>query len=151
MRHSNKHLGQGNVKERLKSPIRNFYGRYGHLIKQYEAPLPNVTRHSERWLYTMTPSIDLTLQQFLTLLLNLTLLPNLTFTLIARGLHRTFATGAACNQRTLIHLNTWSYPTLGLACVVMLRPISPELVLFRTFEFQASFGTSILLHVSAML
>ena len=74
-----------------------------------------------------------------------TLLPNLTFYLIVRGFHRTFATGAACQQRTLTPLDTWSCPTLGLACVLMSRPISPELVLFRTLEFRTSLGTSLLL------
>ena len=44
VRLSNKLLGQGYVKERL--ILRKFYGRYGDLIKQYEAPLPNVTQHS---------------------------------------------------------------------------------------------------------
>ena len=78
----------------------------------------------------MTPSIDQALHQFLTLLLIWTLLPNLTFCLIARGFHRTFATSAACQQRTLTPPDTWSCPTLGLAIVLMLRPISPELVLF---------------------
>ena len=96
-------------------------------------PLPNVTRHSGWWQSTVTPSIDRALHQFLTLLLILTLLPNLTFYLIARGFHRTFATGAACQQRTLTPPDTWSCPTLGLASVLMLRPISPELVLFLDF------------------
>ena len=36
---SNKLLGQGYVKERLRSSLRNFYGRYWDLIKQYEFPL----------------------------------------------------------------------------------------------------------------
>ena len=96
-------------------------------------PLPNVTRHSGWWQSTVTPSIDQALHQFLTLLLILTLLPNLTFYLIARGFHRTFATGAACQQRTLTPPDTWSCPTLGLASVLMLRPISSELVLFLDF------------------
>ena len=39
MRLSNKILGQGYVKERLKSSLRKFYGRYGDLTKQYEVPL----------------------------------------------------------------------------------------------------------------
>ena len=64
-------------------------------------------------------------------LLILTLLPNLTFYLIVQGFHRTYATGAACQQRTLTPPDTWSCPTLGLACVLMPRPISPELVLSR--------------------
>ena len=36
---SNKLLGQGYVKERLKSSLRKFYGRYGDLSKQYEVSL----------------------------------------------------------------------------------------------------------------
>ena len=36
---SNKLLEQGYVKERLKSSLRKFYGRYGDLIKQYEISL----------------------------------------------------------------------------------------------------------------
>ena len=69
----------------------------------------------------------------LTLLLIWTFLPNLTFYLIARGFHTTFATGAACQQRTLTPPDTWSCPTLGLASVRMLRLISPELSLFLDF------------------
>ena len=36
---SNELLGQGYVKERLKSSFRKFYGRYGDVIKQYEVSL----------------------------------------------------------------------------------------------------------------
>ena len=36
---SSKLLGQGHVRERLKSSLRKFNGRYGDLIKHYEAPL----------------------------------------------------------------------------------------------------------------
>ena len=56
MRLSNKLLGQGYVKERLKSSLRKFYGRYGDL-----------TRHSGWWPHTVTPSIDRILYQFLTI------------------------------------------------------------------------------------
>ena len=62
-----------------------------------------------------------------------TLLPNLTFYLIVQGFHRTYATGAACQQRTLTPPDTWSCHTLGLACVLMSRPISPEPVLSPDF------------------
>ena len=62
-----------------------------------------------------------------------TLLLNWTFYLIVQGFHRTYATGAACQQRTLTPPDTWSCPTLGLACVLMSRPISPELVLSPDF------------------
>ena len=47
--------------------------------------------------------------------------------------YRTFATGAACQQRTLTPPDTWSCPALELACILTLRPISPELVLFPDF------------------
>ena len=40
VRLSNKLLGQVYVKERLRSSLRKFYGRYGDLIKQYEVPSP---------------------------------------------------------------------------------------------------------------
>ena len=104
------------------------------LIKQmWGLPLPNVTWHSGWWPSTVTPSIDQAFFQFLILLLILTFLPNLTFYLIVRGFHRIFATGAACQQRTLTHPDTWSCPTLGLASVLMLRPMSPELVLCPDF------------------
>ena len=36
-------------------------------------------------------------------------------------------------QGKLTPLDTWSSPTLGLASVLMLRPISPEVVLFPDF------------------
>ena len=49
------------------------------------------------------------------------------------GFLRTSATGVACRQGTLTPPDTWSCPTLGLACVLMSRPISPELVLSPDF------------------
>ena len=39
LRLSNMLLGQGYVKERLRSSLRKFYGRYRDFIKQYEVPL----------------------------------------------------------------------------------------------------------------
>ena len=95
-------------------------------------PLPNVTRHPGWWPHTVTPSIDKTLRQFWPLLI-WTLLPNLTIYLIVQGFHRTYATEAACQQRPLTPPKTWSCHTLGLACVLMSRPISPELVLSPDF------------------
>ena len=59
-----------------------------------------------------------------------TYLPNVTFYQVAQGIQRTYATGAACQQETLTPLDTLSCLTFGLACVLMLRPISHELVLF---------------------
>ena len=52
---------------------------------------------------------------------NMTYLPK--FTLPNwRGFNRIFATGVACQQGTLTPPDTWSCPTLGLACVLMSRP-----------------------------
>ena len=131
---SNKLLGQGYVKERFRSSLRKFLlsVRGSHQTIRGH-PLPNITRHSEWWPSTVTPSIDQTLNQFLTLLLMWTLLPNLTFYLITRGFHRSFTTGAACRQRTLTPPDPWSCLTLGLENVLMLRSISPQPVFFPDF------------------
>ena len=61
----------------------------------------------------MTTSIDRTLHTFWPLLI-WTVLPNLTFYLIVQGFHRTYATGAACQQRTLTPPDTWSCPIWDL-------------------------------------
>ena len=134
VRLTKKLLGQGYVKERLKSSLRNFYGRYGDLTKQYEVHLSRiVTRHSRWWPHTVTASIDRTLHQLLTvtdldLITEFDFLPNCATVSI-----ETHTTGAACQQRTLTPPDTWSRPTLGLACVLISRPISPELVLSPDF------------------
>ena len=50
----------------------------------------------------------------------------------------TYATGAACQQRTFTPPDTWSCPTLGLACVLMSRLISLELFLSPDFWIRNS-------------
>ena len=134
MRLSNKLLGQGYVKERLKSSLTKFYGRYGDLTKQYEVPLSRMLHDilDDDHIQWHPPLIGHYTNYWP--LLICTLLPNLTFYLIVQGFHRTYATGAACQQRTLTPPDTWSCPTLGLACVLMSRLISPELVLSPDFR-----------------
>ena len=95
-------------------------------------PLSSVTRHSGWLPHTVTPPIDNTLHQFLTVT-DLDLITEFDFYLIEQGFHRTYVTGAACQQRTLTPPDTWSCLTLGLLCVLMSRPISPELVLSPDF------------------
>ena len=129
MRLSNKLLGQGYVKERLKSFLWSVRGSYQTI---WGPPLPNVTRHSGWWPHTVTLSIDRTLHQFLTIT-DLDIIQNLTFYLIVQGFHGTYATGAAWQQRTLTPPDTLFCPTLGLVCVLMSRLISPELVLSPDF------------------
>ena len=58
--------------------------------------------------------------------------------IFVRGFHRTFASGATCRRRTLTPPDT-----LGLVCVLILRPISPELVLFSDIRVSTSLGTSV--------
>ena len=96
VRLSNKLLGQGYVKERLKSSLRKFYGRYGDLTEQYEVPLSRMLHDildddHIQW----HPPLIRHYTNFWPLLI-WTLLPNLTFYLIVQGFHRTYATGAAC-------------------------------------------------------
>ena len=133
MRLSNKLLGQGYVKGTFeivsKEVLWSVRGSYQTI---WGPPLPNVTRHSGWWPNTVTPSIDRTLHQFLTIT-DLDLITEFDFLPIVQGFHGTYATGAACEQRTLTPPDTWSCPTLGFACVLMSRPISPELVLSPDF------------------
>ena len=113
MRLSIKLLGQGYVKERLKSSLRKFYGRYGDLTKQYEVPLSRMLHDilDDDHIQWHPPMIGHYTDSWP--LLIWTLLPNLTFNLIVQGIHRTYATGAACQQRTLTPPDTWSCPHFG--------------------------------------
>ena len=118
MRLSNKLLSQGYVKELLKSSLRKFYGRYEDLTKQYEVPLSRMLHDildddHIQW----HPTLIRHYTNFLPLLI-WTLLPNLTFYLIVHGFHRTYATGAVCQQRTLTPPDTWSCPILDLHYVL---------------------------------
>ena len=129
VRLSNWLLGQGYVKERLNRLKGSSMVGTGILPNKMRPPSPDILDDDHvQW----HPPLIGHYTNFWPLLI-WTFLQNLTFYLIVRGFYRTFPTGAACQQRTLIPLNTWSCPTVGLACVLMSRPISPELVLFPDF------------------
>ena len=98
MRLTNKVLGHRYVKARWRSPLRKLYGRYGDLIKEYEAPSPEY--YTTFWMMSLySDNLHWSgITPILTLLLILILLQNSTFHLIARGFQRTFATDAACQQ-----------------------------------------------------
>ena len=127
--------------------------------KQYEVPLSRMLHDilDDDQIQRHPPLIG-HYTNFLPLLI-WTLLPNLTFFIIVQGFHRTYATGAACQQRTLTPPDTWSCPTLGLACDLMSRPISPELVLspdfwisniHRYFSFASDYNWIVLKHVDKL-
>ena len=96
-------------------------------------PLPNVTRHSGWWPHTVTPSIDRTLHQFLTItdldfyyrIWHFTLLCKVSIEHMQQVRH--------ANRGRLLLWTIWSCPTFGRACVLMSIPISPELVLSPDF------------------
>ena len=74
----------------------------------------------------MTPSIDQILHQFANLLLNWTLLPNLTLLPNFGGFHRTLQRVRLANRGRLL-LRTPGPVPFGLAFVLMLRPFFPDL------------------------
>ena len=95
--------GQWYVMERLISSLGKFYGRYWDVIKHYEVSLSqNFTWHSRTRPYTMTTSIDQTLQQFANLLPNWSLLPILTLSPNFRGFHRTLQRVRLANRGRLL-------------------------------------------------
>ena len=133
---SNKLLEQGYVKERLKSSLRKFYGRYGDLIKQYEVSLlTNVKWHSVTWPYTLTTPYWSDL------------VPNSTFYRILSCFHRTFATDVACRQGTLTPPDTWSHLFGTCICSTCWDQSFSELVvILPDYALRISLGTfSILL------
>ena len=129
-------------KDRLKSSLRKFYGRYGDLTKQYEVPLSRMLHDilDDDHIQWHPPLIG-HYTNFWPLPI-WTLLPNLTFYLIVQGFHRTYATGAACQQRTLTPPDTWSCPTLGTCmCSNVETNLSCTCLVSRTFEFWTPLGT----------
>ena len=86
-----------------------------------KSPLPNVTRNSGIWPYTMTPLMDQTLHQFANLLPNWTILPILTLLPNFGGFQRTLQRVWLANRGRLL-LRTSEF-------VLMLRPFFPELVM----------------------
>ena len=130
---SNKLLEQGYVKERLKSSLKKFYGRYGDLIKQYEGPLSrmlnDILSHDQ---------IQWQLSTYHTLYQSMTLLPNSIFYWLMRCFHRTYATGEVCWQGTLTLPDTWSLPIWDLHMFYLLAQSFSRACrnFFRTIHFE---------------
>ena len=118
---SSKLLKQGYLVERLKSPFRKFYGRYGDLIQQYEVSLSRILND----ILTLDSdfSTDQTFHQFRDLCTGLDLHR------IMSGFHGAIATGVTSQQGTLSLPDTWFCPLLGLACATIVETIFLELAM----------------------
>ena len=118
---------------RLRAPgYRTFamvrHANRGRLLLRIPGPHPfGICKCS--FVETINPQSYITISDTFT---RLDFLPTLT-SLLNIGFHRASATGVACRQGTLTPQDTWSCPTLGLASVLMLRPIFPELDLFPDY------------------
>ena len=134
--------------ERLKSSLRNFYGRYGDLIKHYEVSLSSVTWYSGIWPYTMTPYIDQTLHLFANLLPNWTLIPILTLLPNFGGFHRTLQRVRLANRGRLLLLTLVPCPFGTCICSNVETILSWTCHVYGPFEFRTSLGTSISLDMN---
>ena len=143
---SSKLLGQGYIKERLKSSLRKVHGRSGDLIKHYEVSLSQILHdilgHDHiQWHSQLHTTHYTNLRTYFRtgLLPILTLLPNF------GGFHRTLQRVLLANRGRLL-LRTHGPVPFG-TCICS----NVETILFWTchvygpFEFRTSLGTSILL------
>ena len=144
---SSKLLRQGYVMECLKSSLRKFlWSIWGSHQTLWSLPLSNVTWHSGTWPYTMTPSIDQTLQQFSNLLPNWTLIPILTLLPNFGGFHRTLQRVRLANRGRLLLRTPGPVPFGTCICSNVETIRSCTWHVYGPFEFRKSPGTSILLH-----
>ena len=111
----------------------------------WSLPLPNVTRHSGTWPYTMTPSIDQTLHQFANVLPNWTLIPILTLLPNFGGFHRTLQRVRLANRGRLLLQTPGPVPFGTCICSNVETILSWTCRVFGPLEFRTSLGTSILL------
>ena len=113
--------------------------------KLWSLPLPDVTWHSGKWPYTMTPSIDQTLHQFANLLPIWTLLPILTFLPNFFGFHRTLQRVRLANRGRLLLRTLGPVPFGTCICSNVETNLLWTCHVYGPFELGTSLGTSILL------
>ena len=124
-------LKQGYLLECLKSSFRNFNGRYGDLIQQYEVSFSRMlndilTLDQLQWLANLSdfspiswPWTELDLHR------------------ITSGFHGAFATDVACQQWTLTFPETWLRPLFGTCfCSNSWDQFSRTCRLFSTFHLE---------------
>ena len=127
MRLFNKLLWQGYVKERLESSQEVLWSVRGSYQTIWGPPLPNVTWHSRWWPHTVTPSLEKTLHQFM-IVTDLDLITEFDFLPNCARCPWNICNGC-CMPTKDAYSSGHLVLSLGLACVLMSRPISPELVL----------------------
>ena len=117
LRLSYKVLEQRYVLDLLKSSLMKFYGRYGDLIKYYEVvPLQNDVWHFWIWPCAVTSSINQDFHWIVILWRYYWLWP---YYQIQVWFRRTFATGAASQQRTPTPPDTWSFPICSIVETIL--------------------------------
>ena len=133
-------LGQGYVRERLKSSLRKFHGRYRDLIKHYEVTLsqmlhdilgyghlqwhPQLIRHcTNLWTHYRTWP----------------------YNLMSGGFHRTLQRVRLANRGRLLLRTPGPVPFGTCICFNVETILSRTCHVYGPFEFWTSLGTSILL------
>ena len=144
---SSKLLGQGYARERLKSSLRKFYGRYGNLIKHYEVPLsqmlhnilghgrlkwhPQLIRHyTNMWTFYRTGPYYRFWPYYQ----------------ISGGFHRTLQRVRLANRGRLPLWTPGPVPFGTCICSNVETILSWTCHVYGPFEFRTSLGTSILLY-----
>ena len=144
---SSKLLGQGYVRERLKSSLRKFYGRYRDLIKHYEVPplsqmLHDILRHGHlQW----HPQL---IRHYTNLWTYHRTGPYYRFWpyyQIAGGFHRTLQRVRLANRGRLLLRTPGPVPFGTCICSYVETILSWTCHVYGPFEFRTSLGTSILL------
>ena len=146
---SSKLLEQGYVRERLKSSLRKFYGRYGDLIKHYEVPLsqilhdilghghlqwhPQLIRHyTNLWTYYRTGPYYRFWPYYH----------------ISGGFRRTLQRVRLANRGRLLLRTSGPVPFGTCICSNVETILSWTCHVYGPFKFRTSLGTSILLGIS---
>ena len=130
-------LKQGYLVERLKSSFRNFNGRYGDLIQQYEVSFSRMlndilTLDQLQWLANLSDFSPISWSW------NWAWTSPLDLHRITSGFHGAFATHVACQQGMLTFPETLLRPPFwDLLLLQFLRPVFQNLpCLFSTFHLE---------------
>ena len=143
---SSKLLRQEYVKERLKSSLRKFYGRYGDLIKHYEVSLSQMLHDILGHDHTpWQPQLIRHYTNLRTYYRSGLLIPNF------GGFHRTLQRVRLANRGRLLLRTPGPVPFGTCICSNVETILSWTCHVYGPFEFRASLGTSITWWVSLLV